>query len=117
MLAAPAQAALPTKGTTYKGPVKIKIDGEPTKVGTAIVKVGNNRKRLNSFRVKIGNICGTKFDNTYEDIPVKDDGTFSYTNGPITISGEFLTKRKARGTFQEEFCASATYKWLVRAQD
>jgi hypothetical protein len=105
----PAEAALPSKRTTYTGPLKGETKDGIDKVGKVVIRIGKNRQRIKLATVKT-NICGTPSTISFEKVPIGEDGTFEQSTAPFVFSGEFVTRNKATGSFQEFACTSGVIR-------
>ncbi len=111
---APAEAALPEKFTTYRGPLKQETDDGAVKAGTMLIKVGGTQKRIKRVVVSPEGCAEIKVSR----IAIDDEGNFSYVNGPYSFSGQFVTRRKATGEYQDTGCNSGeVLHFTVRAVD
>jgi hypothetical protein len=113
LFASIAVAALPTAGGVYKGPTYDKghLVGH-------VKLVAETRHKLSLARVK--DYCGTIYE--FHDVKVADDGTFkavktNQAGGPIfTIKGQFISRRRAKGSTEQFHCQGAITTWVAKRQ-
>lgn len=100
-LSGTAEAALPTKNTTYKDS---SIQG-PTYPGTITIKVGQDKRKIAKLTI-VADCDGEKEKFTRRNVAIKDNGSFSISSGLfVSIQGKFKTKHKVTGSVTTDQCS------------
>ena len=100
-LTSSADAALPTRNTTYKGDV-VEDSGIPA---TIKIYVGPSRTKIEKIKVVVD--CGDSFDKlVIKDVAINDQGRFVKSKGlQGQVEGKFQTRNKATGKVLGDLCS------------
>jgi major membrane immunogen (membrane-anchored lipoprotein) len=96
-----AEAALPTKHTTYKGDV----ESDDGIIADITIRVGASRTKIAKATATVQCDDGTTDKIVIENISVNAQGKFRESKGlKGQISGKFLTKHKVKGEAYGDLC-------------
>lgn len=102
VLVSPAEAALPTKRTTYKD---AELANTGPSSGSIKIKVGSSKRKIKKMTITA--MCGSSPDKlVFKNVPITDNGSFSIITGDksVDIEGKFKTKHKAKGSIRTDQC-------------
>lgn len=109
-LTSSAEAALPTKNTTYKG--DFKDDGGD--LVTVTIRVGASRTTIAKFTVKAECYGGSE-SLVVKNIHVDQQGKFRKSKGFANqVDGRFVTKNKVKGNVFAQICNFVTGQYTAK---